>query len=82
MHGKHSDFVWIYLQSLYIDEYEYKSDNVRLPTIRVDIIILCLFNGTLSQLNDLYKCIIFRFAVHQYLTNLTFQKMYQNYLNL
>ncbi|XP_027842762.2 TELO2-interacting protein 1 homolog [Aphis gossypii] len=35
LYEKHSDFVWIYLQSLYVDEYEYKSDNERLPTIKV-----------------------------------------------
>ncbi|VVC45407.1 Hypothetical protein CINCED_3A002913 [Cinara cedri] len=31
----HSDFIWIYLQSLAIDEYEYKSENERLPSIKV-----------------------------------------------
>ncbi|XP_060879820.1 TELO2-interacting protein 1 homolog isoform X1 [Metopolophium dirhodum] len=35
LHAKHSDFVWIYLQSLYVDEYEFKSDNARLPTIKI-----------------------------------------------
>lgn len=38
----HSDFVWIYLQSLYIDEYEYKSDNTRLPTIKVHIVLFII----------------------------------------
>lgn len=32
---KHSDFVWIYLQSLCIDEQVYTSDDVRFPDIKV-----------------------------------------------
>ncbi|XP_050436981.1 TELO2-interacting protein 1 homolog [Adelges cooleyi] len=35
LHAKNSDFTWIYLQSLYVDEHEYKSKNERLPTIKV-----------------------------------------------
>lgn len=35
LYEKHSDFVWIYLQSLILDEYEFKSEHVRLPTIKV-----------------------------------------------
>lgn len=36
---ENSDFVWIYLQSLCIDEYVYKSDDIRLPEIKVHIIV-------------------------------------------
>ncbi|XP_050532254.1 TELO2-interacting protein 1 homolog [Daktulosphaira vitifoliae] len=35
LYKKHPDYTWIFLQSLSIDEYEYKSKNEKLPSIKV-----------------------------------------------
>lgn len=60
IYKKHSDFIWIYLQSLYIDEHEYKSDNIRLPAIKVRIALLqhINMNNIIEILYFIFRCVV------------------------